>query len=514
MVKHRIAAHAGSRGLSLHEIGHAHYRRGDIEAAEAVFRQVLEVEPEWLRAKLDLGCILQKRRSYAEAEVLLRQVLAEDPDAEYAHNALGLALWSTERLEEAETHFREAIRLYPDFYQAQNNLGLLLTVTNNLREAQSAFRRALSIHATSHEIYSNLGSALWQSGEVEAAIRAHRQALALKPDFSEAKINLAHPLLAIGEYTEGWARYESRYDTSAGKRYGTMPPASWPMWNGESLVGKSLLIWPEQGYGDMLQFCRYAPMLKKLGVQKLSVLCPPALVRLFESLNGVDFVYAANGQGSIPTHDFWCFMMSLPHRLGTTVETIPAAVPYLHPPASLVSVWHKRLPKKQFQVGLVWAGDPRPQQPASNAMDRRRSIKAQSLLPILRVPGVSFVSLQKGESARRQIVDLPPELRPFDPMDDVEDFADTAAMIELLDLVITVDTSMAHLAGALNKPVWILSRYDACWRWLRDRADSPWYPSARLFRQLVPGNWDEVVSRVAQALHAPVQRRADSLGIT
>ncbi|MEM5311520.1 tetratricopeptide repeat-containing glycosyltransferase family protein [Paraburkholderia sp. JHI869] len=496
----RIALQAGTHGLALHEIGHAHYRRGDIESAEVAFRQVMEVEPDCLRAKLDLGCILQKRRSYAEAEILLRQVLAEDPDAEYAHNALGLALWDTGRSGEAEVYFREAVRLKPDFYQAHNNLGLLLTVANNLEEAERAFRRALSINATSHQIFSNLGSVLCQSGKVEAAIHAHRQALTLKPDFAEAKINLAHALLAIGEYDEGLACYESRYEATSRKHYTTAPPDTWAMWNGESLIGKSLLIWPEQGYGDILQFCRYAPMLKSLGAHTVSILCPPALARLFGRLDGVDFVYVANGEGTIPQHDYWCFVMSLPHRFGTTVETIPAALPYLRPPAGLVSAWRKRLPERHFQVGVVWAGDPRPDQPASNAMDRRRSMTAESLLPILRVPGVNFVSLQKGESAQRQIADIPPELRPFDPMNEVEDFADTAAIIELLDLVVTVDTSIAHLAGALNKPVWILSRYDACWRWLRDREDSPWYPSARLFRQLAPGDWDEVVSRVARAL--------------
>jgi Flp pilus assembly protein TadD len=486
--------------VSLHELGHQQLRRGDTALAEVAFRQALAIEPQWLQAKIDLGCVLQQTAGNAEAELILREVLNEDPEAEFAHNALGLLLWRTERLEEAELHYRAAVRIRPEFYQAQNNLGLLLMNTNNLQEAETAFQRALSINATSPEIYSNLGSVLWQLGMVEQAIVAHRQALALNPDYVPAKTNIAHPLLALGEYEEGWSRYESRYDAALSRHFATVPQAPWPMWNGESLAGKSLIVWPEQGFGDILQFCRYAPMLKALGLKTLSIACPPPLAPLFQSLDGVDFVYSLDGEGTIAQHDYWCFVMSLPHRFGTTAENIPAFMPYLRAPAELVSLWQERLPKARLRVGLVWAGNPRLHTPASNAIDQRRSVTAETFVPILQVPGVTFVSLQKGEGTQEQIGNLPLEFRPFDPMDGVKDFADTAAIIESLDLIIAVDTSVAHLAGALNKPVWLLSRYAACWRWLRGRTDSPWYPSMRLFRQRDAGEWGPVIDEVRDAL--------------
>ncbi|MDR6378800.1 tetratricopeptide repeat-containing glycosyltransferase family protein [Paraburkholderia caledonica] len=493
---HRIEEHA----QSLRELGHQHLARDELGLAEAAFRQALEIEPDWQCVKVDLGCLLQRQSNYAEAEPILRQALYRDPEAEFAHNALGLLCWDTNRLNEAETHYRKAIRVRPDFYEAQNNLGLLLMHTNRLQEAEIAFRHALAIDATTHEIQSNYGSVLRQLGRVEEAIAAFRQALSLNPHSVAAKTNLAQALLASGVYEEGWSMYESRLDPTLNGHYGEAPLLPWPMWSGEPLVGKSLIIWPEQGYGDVLQFCRYAPMLKALGLETLSIACQPSLERLFHSLDGVDCVYSLNGEGTIARHDYWCFVMSLPHRFGTTLDTIPASTPYLRAPRDLILRWRNWLPPGQLRVGLVWAGDPRLHTPASNAMDQRRSVSAETFLPILSVPGITFVSLQKGAIAEKQIDNLPAELRPFDPMSVVEHFGDTAAIIESLDLVIAVDTSVAHLAGALNRPVWVLSRYGSCWRWLGARPDSPWYPSMRLFRQREPGDWEPVIEEVRQAL--------------
>ncbi|WP_330995697.1 glycosyltransferase family 9 protein [Burkholderia territorii] len=199
--------------------------------------------------------------------------------------------------------------------------------------------------------------------------------------------------------------------------------------------------------------------------------------------------------------------MSLPMAFDTRVDTIPAAIPYLQADVERVRYWRERFSQhgafsRLRRVGLVWAGDPRPDQPGANTIDGRRSFRASAYLPLLRLPGITFVSLQKGDLTRPQLYDLPPELRPLDLMGEVRDFADTAALIECLDLVITVDTSVAHLAGALGKPVWILSRFDGCWRWLQNRDDSPWYPTARLFRQTRPGDWDGVIERVARALRS------------
>ncbi|WP_109476444.1 tetratricopeptide repeat-containing glycosyltransferase family protein [Paraburkholderia sp. C35] len=482
------------------DLGGWFYGRKQLEQAEHAYRRALSIKPDLTKALNNLGLVLRDLKREPEAEAAFLRALAIAPDYVTARNNLGVMLWQLKRLPEAETAYRDVVSRKPGDASAHNNLGLLLLELNRLPEAEAACREALALNADVPEAHNNLGNVLWQQGRIEDAIAAYRQALALRPDYVGAKANLALPLLCIGDYAQGWALYESRYHEAIGTRSVYPPPVPYPQWRGEPLHGKSLLVWPEQGFGDCLQFCRYVSMLKARGAAKVSVACQSPLQRLFESLEGVDAVYSLDGESSIQAHDYWCFMLSLPMLFGTTVDTIPAPMPYLRAPAALAQHWRNRLPAEGRKVGLVWAGDPRPHDPSSNAIDQRRSLTALSYLPLLRVPGVTFVSLQKGAATRPQIGQLPAEYRPFDPMDEVQDFADTAAIVENLDLVITVDTSMAHLAGALNRPVWILSRYDACWRWFRDRDDSPWYPTARLFRQIAPNDWDDVVARVAHAL--------------
>jgi tetratricopeptide (TPR) repeat protein len=482
------------------DLGGWFYGRQQLTQAEHAYRAALSIRPEMAKALNNLGLVLRELKREQEAEAAFVQALAIAPDYATARNNLGVLLWQAKRLTEAEAAYRDVVGREPGHISAHNNLGLLLLELNRLPEAEQACRQALALDPRVPEAHNNLGNVLWQQGRVAQAIDAYRSALSLRPDYAGAKANLALPLLCTGDYAQGWALYESRYHEAIATRSVLPPPVPYPQWRGETLDGKSLLVWPEQGFGDALQFCRYLPMLKRRGAAKVSVACQPALQRLFDSLEGVDAVYPLDGKTTIPGHDHWSLMLSLPMLFNTTVDTIPASMPYLRAPAALARRWRSRLPEGGFKVGVVWAGDPRPHDPSSNAIDQRRSMTALSFAPLLRVPGVTFVSLQKGSATRPQIASLHAALRPFDPMDDVEDFADTAAIVENLDLVITVDTSIAHLAGALGKPVWILSRYDACWRWFRDRDDSPWYPTARLFRQTAPGDWDSVVARAAQAL--------------
>ncbi|RQH08023.1 tetratricopeptide repeat protein [Paraburkholderia dinghuensis] len=501
MESERTGGDAGiDLAVAFNNLGCWFYAGSQVVLAEQAYRRALNLRPDSPDVMTNLGIVLKAQHREPEAESILLAALEIAPADARAHNSYGLVLWKLKRLAQAEKEYREAIRLKPDFRDAYNNLGLLLLELNRPDEAEVAIRRALSLDDTTPEAYNNLGNSLRQQGRTSESIAAYRQALALRPGYVAAKANLAHSLLSIGEYKEGWALYESRHDAAMGTHFTEAPRVPWPRWRGEPLAGKSLLVWPEQGYGDVLQFCRYLPLLKASGADQLGIVCPPVLQRLFGSLEGVDAVYPMDGKSHIPRHDHWCFVMSLPYFFGTTVETIPATMPYLRPPEGLATEWKRRLPSGGFKVGLVWAGNPRLHTPASNAVDQRRSMSSRMFVPILQTPGVTFVSLQKGETAQRQIHELPRDVRPLDLMDDVQDFADTAAIVECLDLVITVDTSIAHLAGALNKPVWILSRYDSCWRWLCDRDDSPWYPRARLFRQIEPGNWDEVVGRVANAL--------------
>jgi tetratricopeptide (TPR) repeat protein len=479
------------------------YRRGRIAAAEQAYRRVLSLRPDDASALSNLGLVLNQAARPDEAEIVLARALEIDPGHRGALLHQGLLMWQRGRLAESEAAYRAALARDPDNALAWNNLGLLLKDMNRLPESEAACRRALALNQNLAEVHNNLGNALWQLGRVEQSIDAYRHALALRPDYQAARANLALPLLCLGDYESAWPLYEARHDPSLGAEGVARPPVPYPQWQGESLVGKSVLVWPEQGLGDSLQFCRYVPMLKALGAARVSVACAPTQARLFETLPNVDRVIPLNGQGRIERHDYWCLMMSLPMRFGTTVATIPADVPYLHAQAEEVEAWRRRLPASPaagLKVGLVWAGNPRADQASSNAIDQRRSLDAQSFVPLLGTPGVTFVSLQLGDSTRPQIARLPAALRPFDPMGDVRDFADTAAIVENLDLVITVDTSTAHLVGALGKPVWVLSRYAACWRWFKGREDSPWYPGARVFRQTQPDAWDDVLQRVRQAL--------------
>ncbi|TDY21174.1 glycosyl transferase family 9 (putative heptosyltransferase) [Paraburkholderia sp. BL6665CI2N2] len=369
------------------------------------------------------------------------------------------------------------------------------TATRLLARAQSGLRwRFLEAETSS------------QSKTAEALFR---HVLKHKPNHVGAQWDLSLMLLGEGRFDEDWRLYEARTVEVDGKAISMPPDFDFPVWQGEPLHGKTLVVMHEQGYGDFLQFCRYLTLLKPLGLTRLSVICNPALRPLIESIKGVDACIEPGPVRDVPDHDYWCFLMSLPLRFGTTVDSIPADTPYLRVPDERRALWKRRVRLDGFKVGLVWAGEAKLGTAAENAADRRRSLNAQALMPLLEVPNVTFVSLQVGETTRPQLGSIPSAIRPLDPMGEVADFADTAAIIECLDLVIAVDTSTAHLAGALDRPVWILSRFDACWRWLRDRDDSPWYPSARLFRQQKPGDWDGVIERVVQALRTEVHSRTN-----
>ncbi|MDR3095984.1 MAG: tetratricopeptide repeat protein [Paraburkholderia sp.] len=483
------------RAKLFHELGNWFFERRKFPQSEHAYRSSLKNRPDWSETWNRLGVTVQHQNRGPEAEHIFRHVIASAPEFVAARNNLAMVLFNLARVDEAERMCLELLCSNPDYVLAHNSLGLIFLGTGRLADAEAAFRRALDRDPIAPEIHNNLGNALTQQGRNGEAVDAYRQALSVRPDFAIARMNLATELIRNGDFEQGWKLYEARFDVSAGG-----PPVPYPRWNGEPLAGKSLLVWPEQGYGDILQFCRYLPLLKANGVGRVSFASPPQLHRLLDNMQGVDAVYSLNGKDKILPHDYWCFIMSLPLLSGTTVETIPASVPYIRAPNELVRRWAARLPAERFKVGIAWAGNPRQHIPSWRAIDQRRSMPLRSLLPLLRMSGVTFVSLQAGERAQAQIDNLPPELRPLDLMQDVEDFADTAAIIECLDLVICVDTSIAHLAGALGKPVWILSRYDGCWRWFLDRDDSPWYPRMRLFRQRHHGDWDEVINRVTAAL--------------
>ncbi|MXN79800.1 tetratricopeptide repeat protein [Burkholderia sp. 4701] len=478
-------------------------RRGE---AERVFRDAIASRPDDAFAHADLAVVVQEAGRLHEAEWHYRESLSREPNVATTLNNLGALLHRLDRLPEAEGCFRRALSLDPDYRDARGNLGNVLFAMQRHGDAEACYRRVLEDDPASADAWNNLGRLLHDVGRLSEAAGSLKHALTLDPGRVPTMFNLSLVLLAMGQYEEGWRLYEARYLPSphwgADAPNHVAPALPAPRWQGEALDGKSLVVWPEQGLGDVVQFARYLPLLKQRGLATLTVVCQPALTRLVATVDGVDRCVALDEAAALPPHDYACPIMSLPLLCGTTVDTIPATVPYLRVPSQRVERWRSSVPADGFKVGLVWAGDPRPGYASAHATDRRRSLSACAFLPVLRVPGVRFVSLQKGDSTRGQIETIPLAIRPADPMEHVQDFADTAAIISLLDLVITVDTSVAHVAGALNKPVWILSRFDGCWRWFADRDDSPWYPSATVFRQTEPGRWDDVIERVARVLEA------------
>ncbi|WCM22564.1 tetratricopeptide repeat protein [Paraburkholderia bryophila] len=493
--------------LAYNNLGIVLHKAHKLAEAQACLRHLLTLEPGYAQAHFNLGNVLWGDGRVADAEACYRHALSLEPHYAEAHSNLGLLLAETGRQREAEACYREALALRPDDADGYCNLGALLYTAQRLAEAEVCFRDALNLRSDFVSAYNKLGCLLNDTQRLTEAEACFRRVLEINPAYLPARHNLSLILLKLGRYEEAWPLHESRHldspEWGAERMSRRRPDLPFPQWQGETLAGKSLLIWPEQGFGDYIQFARFLPLLKSRGVSMLTVASPPSLRTLLERIDGVDAWTDSDNPVDLPRHDYWCFVMSLPLHLGVTLTNIPARLPYLSAPPERVLYWRQRLPEG-IRCGLVWSGEPRPDQPAVNAIDRRRSLHLRAFLPLLGLAGMTFVSLQKGRVAEAQLDEILPHLRPLNPMPEVRDFADTAAIIENLDLVIAVDTSVAHLAGALNKPVWILSRFDGCWRWLLDRDDSPWYPEvARLYRQQQAGDWGPVVERIVQDISRP-----------
>jgi hypothetical protein len=365
-----------------------------------------------------------------------------------------------------------------------------------VREAEALYRRARALGVDEARVCNNLALALAELGRLDEAETTCRDSLTANPDYPEAAVNLGMILLMLGRLEEGWPWYESRWRVEPLRSRERLPLET--RWTGAGSVdGKTVLLLAEQGFGDVLQFCRYAPMVAELGATVILAV-PAPLTRLMRSLKGVDRVVSQDD--ALPAFDLHCPLMSLPLAFNTSEDTIPRRVPYLEADPDAIERWRSIIsqpPVAGLRIGLVWAGARRQDQPHAAAIDQRRSMRLTQMAPLGMVPDCVFVSLQLGPPAAET------QTAPF-PLIDVAgqliDFAETAALVASLDLIISVDTAVAHVAGALGKPVWLLSRHDACWRWGRDRADTPWYPTMRLFRQTTPGDWPGVMQRVTRAL--------------
>lgn len=489
------------RAVRLHpEDAQAHFLlaealRGLGRPREAAFcyGQALRLAPGHAAAMLHYGLALVADGRAREAVIWYERALQDNPGDVLLRNDLGHALRQTGRSEAAREQFALALAQRPDFVPARVNYAVACRDLGDNAAAEAACDEALAQAPDYPPALFTLGALRQDLRRHEEAIALFDRVLAHAPDNVPARWNKALSLLALGRLAEGFALYE----TGLGhKDLRGVPPDPSRRLTGRPRAGERLLLWAEQGFGDAIQFIRYAALCKACGA-KIVVACPPALHRLFLRCPGVDAVCE---DPAAAQYDRYVALMSLPHCFGTTLGDIPAAIPYLSVSEEARAAWATRLPcDGRPRVGLVWAGSPRGDMPETRLADRRRSLSLARLLPLLARDDVACVSLQMGEAAG-QIRELGLEGRLADPMGGVRDFMDTAAIVAGLDLVVSVDTAVVHLAGALGRPVWVLSRFDACWRWLCNRETNPWYPGARVFGQPAPGDWDAVVARVAAEL--------------
>ena len=470
---------------------------GRLDDAESYWRRSIDANPGFVDAYMNLGTLLKRLNRLHDLEALFRQLLEVRPDLADVHNQLGSMLQDQGRLSEAEAAYRQASLLRPDRVEFHYNLGVVLRPLGRWREAAQAYQRAVEMNPGLVMGYSNLGNVLKELGCLPEAENAYRNALAIRGDYHHAKFALATLLISTGRFEEGWQLYGERHEDPNSIQHRTQKVIGRPRWRGEALAGKRLLVWQEGGLGDAIHFGRYFSLLKAQGAAEIAFVCAPALQRLFATAEGVDVVLTHEaGRASSARYDYWTSPLSVPLYLGTTLEAIPAPI-RLKPDPALVESWRVRLaglPPGE-RIGLVWKGNARHQN------DAHRSLRSLAMLaPLWSLPGVSFVSLQKGEGEDEALA--PPVDQPLLHLgSDIGDMADTAAIVTQLDLVICVDTSIAHLAASVGTPCWVmLPAEEVDWRWMHERSDSPWYPGTiRLFRQPLGGEWPTLVEQVRQA---------------
>jgi TPR repeat/Tetratricopeptide repeat len=390
---------------------------------------------------------------------------------------------------EALVACEHASRIQPNNAQVINSRGIVLHKAARFSEAIASFDKAVSLNPRYADAHINRGLSMRETGRLDEAIASFERAIQLDPDSPEGHYNRGLTYLLLGDLVQGWAEYEWRWKA---KVVTTTHHLSQPRWDGGDIASKRLLLHAEQGFGDAIQMARFVPLLSRR-CRRIILECPPSLFRIFGSLDAnVELVRLGD---PLPEFDVHCPMMSLPFALRTTLETIPAKTPYLRANSEMVDRWSSRIlnGSKKMRVGLVWAGRPELKH------DHNRSLRLEQFGPLFKIDNLQLYSLQKGPAAD-QIHSLSHQTTLIDHTSELNDFADTAALIENLDLVISVDTAVAHLAGAMGKATWILLSYVPDWRWLLNREDTPWYPTMRLLRQSTSGNWDELFNRVAKDL--------------
>jgi tetratricopeptide (TPR) repeat protein len=473
---------------ALHGLGLINYRRGRLDAALALIQAALQADLDRADGFSSLGLVFHALKQFERALKSFDAGLRIAPDDGELRNRRGVALLELGRPHDALECFDRVLGAAPHHFEALGNRGNALLKLNRAAEALASYDRALVIAPDNAQLLTNRAATLRRLDRPHEAVMSARSALASRPDFAQAKFVEAVARLSLGDFS-GWRGYEARWSVGflAGQRRGFAQP----LWLGEpALGGKTILLHAEQGFGDTLQFVRYAPLLAERGANVVLEV-QPTLKRLLAPTPGVAAVIA-RGE-TLPPFDFHCPLLSLPLALGTELTTIPATVPYVAPFADDVALWRQRLPEHRPLIGLVWSGE------RSHDNDLNRSLRLETLSPLLASNDVTFVSLQhEVREVDAGLLHKHPAVIPIG--DQFRDFADTAAAIAPLDAVIAVDTAVAHLAGAMGKPLLLLLPFGADFRWLRERSDSPWYPTARLYRQPAFGDWASVVATLRQDL--------------
>ena len=498
------------------------FHDGDLEKAERLCSGILEYQPDDFEALHLLGMVNFQRRRMVEALRLLAAALKANPDSSDTMSNLGLALHTVGRYEEATLWYRHALAIAPDHPEILYNFGNACLELGRFAEARSRYDAVLAIVPAHAGALVNRGNALLRLNDVEAALSSYEAALvvmpghpqiltnrghtlrrlgrplealaefdkaiAAAPEFAEAHFEAAMTQLSLGDFETGWKAYEWRWKTGAfAPRRRSFRKPQWE--GGVSVAGKTILLHAEQGFGDTIQLIRYAPLLRKMGA---NVICEvqPELQPLLSQLEGISVIAAG---APPPAFDLHCPLFSLPFAFKTRFDTIPAEVPYLAATAERQAYWRNRVPQGRPRAGFVWSGS------ASHRSDASRSIALARLAPLFQDPPLSCVSLQTElrSADKVALADLPDLVHLGG---DIRDFTDTAAIISLLDIVVSVDTVAAHLAGAMGKQVVILLPHVADFRWMRERKDTPWYPTAKLFRQPAHGDWDSVITRLRDEL--------------
>lgn len=471
--------------------GFALHQQGNLNEAKALYERTLALDANHFDALQLLGALMVQIEQFSQAAGFLSKALQLKPQHVACCINHGLALRSLGRLDEALISYNQVLSIEPNFAESYSTRGLILQGLKRLDKALLDHDKAIGIKPDYAEAHSNRGLVLHELKRLDEALASYDQAINIKPDFADAHWNLSLSQLLTGNFKEGWQEYEWRWKAkNISKNWGFRAFPE-PLWLGaQSLQDKTILLYAEQGLGDTMQFCRYASLVAKLGAKVILEVQRP-LLGLLKNLEGVSQVIARGD--ALPDFDYQCPLLSLPLAFKTELHTIPSTLRYLAGDSEKVSAWQVKLGEKiQPRIGLVWSGS------VEHANDHNRSLALSQILPYL-PSGCQYICLQKElRSADRAILAQHTQIQYFG--DVLEDFTDTAALCELMDVVISVDTSVAHLAAALGKPTWVLLPFSPDWRWLLGREESPWYPSAKLYRQEKMGDWNGVLSRVRVGL--------------